>query len=81
MRWMLPTLAVAAMIVGGATLSLKADDHEEDNLDKGFDIQMDSRLGCCATIEKDGDLEVHITEESLDAYYNEHPKEKDLREE
>lgn len=29
MRWMLPTLAAAAMVVGGATLSLRADHHEE----------------------------------------------------
>ena len=36
---------------------------------------MNSRLGCQAKILRDGLIEVRISKESLDAYYNEHPKE------
>jgi ferredoxin len=63
----------------GGDLLAEASDDEEDILDKAFDVQITSRLGCQAKIEQDGDLVVEITRESLDAYYNEHPQEADPR--
>jgi ferredoxin, 2Fe-2S len=63
----------------GGDLLTEASDDEEDILDKAFDVQITSRLGCQAKIEEDGDLLVEISRESLDAYYNEHPGEEDPR--
>ena len=63
----------------GVDLLSEASDDEEDILDKAFDVQITSRLGCQAKIETDGDLEVEITRESLDAFYNEHPDQPDPR--
>jgi len=60
---------------GGELLSEMEDD-ENDILDKAFDVRSTSRLGCQAKIEKDGVIEVEITRESYDAYYNEHPDER-----
>jgi len=57
----------------GAELLSEAEEDEEDILDKAFDVRMNSRLGCQAKIERDGDLEVRISDESLDTFYNEHP--------
>ncbi|MEM9692445.1 MAG: 2Fe-2S iron-sulfur cluster-binding protein [Myxococcota bacterium] len=63
----------------GLDLLSEAEEEEEDILDKAFDVQMESRLGCQAVIAKDGVLEVEISRESLDAFYNEHPDEVDPR--
>ena len=63
----------------GEDLLSEAEEDEEDILDKAFDVQMTSRLGCQATIQAEGDLEVEITRESLDAFYNEHPDVVDPR--
>ncbi len=63
----------------GLDLLTEASEKEEDILDKAFDVQMSSRLGCQAKIEQDGLIEVDIARESLDAFYNEHPNEKDPR--
>ena len=60
---------------GGELLSQMADD-ENDVLDKAFDVRNTSRLGCQARIEREGVVEVEITRESYDAYYNEHPDER-----
>jgi 2Fe-2S ferredoxin len=57
----------------GAPLLSEADEDEEDILDKAFDVQMTSRLGCQAKLLHDGLVAVRITKESLDAFYNEHP--------
>lgn len=57
---------------GGEFLS-PAEEDEEDILDKAFDVRMSSRLGCQAKIQRDGLIELRISKESLDAYYNEHP--------
>ncbi|MBX3183998.1 MAG: 2Fe-2S iron-sulfur cluster binding domain-containing protein [Polyangiaceae bacterium] len=57
---------------GGALLS-EAEEDEEDILDKAFDVRHTSRLGCQARIEREGDISVRISQESLEAYYNEHP--------
>lgn len=47
-------------------------EREEDRLDLGFDVKLNSRLGCQARIE-DEDLVIEITEESLKAYFDENP--------
>ena len=60
-------------VLEGAPLLSGAEEDEEDILDKAFDVQMSSRLGCQARIERDGLVTLRITKESLDAFYNEHP--------
>lgn len=57
----------------GSELLTPADEDEEDILDKAFDVRMSSRLGCQAKIQREGLIELRISKESLDAYYNEHP--------
>jgi 2Fe-2S ferredoxin len=57
----------------GAELLSEAEEGEEDILDKAFDVRMNSRLGCQAKIEREGTIEVRISKESLEAYFNEHP--------
>ena len=59
----------------GAELLSGAGEDEEDILDKAFDVQLNSRLGCQAKIQGDGVVAVRISKESLEAYYNEHPAE------
>jgi ferredoxin len=66
-------------VTRGKELLTEAEEEEEDILDKAFDVKATSRLGCQATIAKDGEIECEITRESLDAFYNEHPQEKDPR--
>ncbi len=66
-------------VVKGKELLKEAEEDEEDILDKAFDVQATSRLGCQAKIEKEGSLECVITRESLDAFYNEHPNVPDPR--
>ena len=58
----------------GAELLSEMEDEENDILDKAFDVRATSRLGCQSKILKDGEIEVEITRESLDAYENEHPE-------
>jgi 2Fe-2S ferredoxin len=60
---------------GEAFLS-EAEEDEEDILDKAFDVRMNSRLGCQAKLTGDGTVSLRISKESLEAYYNEHPKEE-----
>jgi 2Fe-2S ferredoxin len=57
----------------GAELLSEASEDEEDILDKAFDVRLNSRLGCQAKIQRDGLVVVRISQESLDAYANEHP--------
>ncbi len=57
----------------GAELLSEAGEDEEDILDKAFDVRMNSRLGCQSKIVREGVIELRISKESLDAYYNEHP--------
>jgi ferredoxin len=63
----------------GRELLSEAEEEEEDILDKAFDVRAQSRLGCQSTILREGEIECEITRESLDAFYNEHPNEKDPR--
>jgi len=55
---------------GFDTLS-EIEDEEFDILDKAFDVRMESRLGCQAKIT--GDIEVVISDESFNAFLDEHP--------
>jgi ferredoxin len=57
----------------GEDLLSEAEEDEEDILDKAFDVRMNSRLGCQAKLAEEGTVAVKISNESLDAYYNEHP--------
>jgi len=57
----------------GLDLLSEASEDEEDILDKAFDVRMNSRLGCQAKIQEEGEVAVRISKESLDAFYNEHP--------
>ncbi|AKU91898.1 2Fe-2S iron-sulfur cluster-binding protein [Vulgatibacter incomptus] len=53
----------------------EASDREEDILDKAFDVKPMSRLGCQAEVGNK-DLVVEVSEESLQAWYDEHPEER-----
>jgi 2Fe-2S ferredoxin len=61
-------------VLKGKELLSEADEDEEDTLDKGFDVRLNSRLGCQARIERDGVVEVEISREGRESYYNEHPE-------
>jgi len=50
-------------------------DKENDIMDRAFDVRPESRLGCQAKIADD-DLDVEITEESLQAWLDENPDER-----
>ena len=63
----------------GFDLLSEAEDDELDILDKAFDVRATSRLGCQAKIEKDGEIEIELTRETIDTYYNEHPDERRKR--
>lgn len=60
----------------GLDLLSEAEDEELDILEKAFDPRFESRLGCQARIEVDGELEVAIAEESFQAFIDEHPDDK-----
>ncbi len=57
------------------------EDEEFDILDKAFDVRSTSRLGCQAKIEAEGDdvIEVEVSDESFQAFLDEHPGEKAAR--
>src|SRR6478609_8518611 len=61
-------------VTKGDDLLSEMEDEENDILDKAFDVRPLSRLGCQSVIEKDGEVEVEITRESLEAFENEHPE-------
>jgi len=50
------------------------EDEEFDILDKAFDVRPSSRLGCQAKVH--GDIEVEISDESFQAFLDEHPDHK-----
>jgi 2Fe-2S ferredoxin len=60
----------------GANLLSPAQENEEDILDKAFDVRHTSRLGCQAKIQREGTVLVRISQESLTAFFNEHPEAK-----
>jgi 2Fe-2S ferredoxin len=61
-------------VTKGANLLSEQEDGEADIMDKAFDVRHNSRLGCQSKIETDGEIEVEISRESLEAYENEHPE-------
>jgi 2Fe-2S ferredoxin len=63
-------------VTRGLDLLSEQQDEEADILDKAFDVVATSRLGCQSIIEREGEIEVNITRESLEAYENEHPAER-----
>ncbi len=64
---------------GYSSLS-EPSDREQDILDKAFDVKHHSRLGCQAEV-LDQDVEVEISAESLQSWYDEHPAERRERDE
>jgi len=56
------------------------DDREQDILDKAFDVKPVSRLGCQAIVGAE-EVVAEITPESLQAWYDENPKERRERDE
>jgi len=63
-------------VTRGAALLGEQSDEEADILDKAFDVRASSRLGCQCRILEEGEIEVEITRESIEAYENEHPDER-----
>ena len=63
-------------VMKGANLLSDQEDEEADILDKAFDVRATSRLGCQSRIVREGEIEVEITRESLEAFENEHPAER-----
>jgi 2Fe-2S ferredoxin len=63
-------------VLRGAELLGEQSDEEADILDKAFDVRASSRLGCQCRILGEGEVEVEIARESLEAYENEHPDER-----
>lgn len=67
-------------IRAGSEALSEQEDREVDRLDMAFDVRPSSRLGCQSIIEKgDAVLEVELTEESVNAYYDEKPDERRAR--
>jgi len=60
-------------VVKGFERTSEIADEEFDILDKAFDVRPSSRLGCQARVL--GDIEVEITDESFQAFVDEHPDE------
>jgi 2Fe-2S ferredoxin len=52
------------------------EEKEEDILDKAFDVRSTSRLGCQSKVS-DEDVVVEITRESRQAWFDEHPEERE----
>jgi 2Fe-2S ferredoxin len=51
-----------------------ASEREEDIMDKAFDVQANSRLGCQSQMTEDRSYVVEITRESRQAFIDEHPE-------
>jgi 2Fe-2S ferredoxin len=60
----------------GAELLSEMEDEENDILDKAFDVRATSRLGCQSKILREGEVEVEVTRESIEAFENEHPEQR-----
>jgi 2Fe-2S ferredoxin len=63
-------------VQSGAEALADEDDAEADALDKAFDVRPTSRLGCRARVACDGTIRVELSRESIEAYENEHPRER-----
>lgn len=62
-------------VVKGFEATSEIEDEEFDILDKAFDVRMSSRLGCQAKVL--GDVEVEISDESFEAFCDEHPDKRE----
>ncbi len=62
-------------VVKGIDALSEAEDEENDILDKAFAVRSTSRLGCQAKIQ--GDIDVTISDESFEAFVDEHPRERE----
>jgi 2Fe-2S ferredoxin len=58
---------------GFAALSPQGE-REEDIIDKAFDVQANSRLGCQSQLKDERTYVVEITRESRQAFLDEHPE-------
>jgi 2Fe-2S ferredoxin len=58
-------------VIKGLENTSEVEDEEFDILDKAFDVRSSSRLGCQAKVT--GDVEIEITDESFQAFLDEHP--------
>lgn len=63
-------------IVEGEDALSEIQDNEEDRLDMAFDVRPESRLSCQAKLTANQDVTVEISEESIKAWYDEHPAER-----
>ena len=63
------------VVEGEAELS-EAEEAEEDRLDMAFDVRAESRLSCQAKLTGNQNVVVEISEESIKAWYDEHPTER-----
>lgn len=61
-------------VVEGFDSTSEIEDEEFDILDKAFDVRMTSRLGCQAKIS--GSIAVEISDESFQAFCDEHPEKR-----
>lgn len=61
-------------VVAGFDKLSEIEDEEFDILDKAFDVRASSRLGCQAKVH--GDISVEISDESFQAFLDEHPQDK-----
>ena len=69
-----------AYVKEGADALSEQQDLEADRLDLGFDVRANSRLGCQSLIERpDAKVVIELTQESLQAFYDEHPDEREHR--
>lgn len=62
-------------VVKGIDNTSEIEDEENDILDKAFDVRSTSRLGCQAKLT--GDIDVEISDESFQAFLDEHPTQKE----
>ena len=62
-------------VVEGFAHTSDQEDEELDILEKAFDVRSTSRLGCQAKVH--GDVKVTITDESFQAFLDEHPQDKE----
>ena len=62
-------------VTKGFDSTSEIEDEEFDILDKAFDVRPTSRLGCQAKVH--GDIEVEISDESFQAFLDEHADEKE----
>ena len=62
-------------VLEGFNNTSEIEDEEFDILDKAFDVRSTSRLGCQAKVH--GDIAGEISDESFQAFLDEHPNDKE----